>query len=619
MKSYTLTDDHELFIYDPKRYYKNSEWLNAILKQMKLLLNVNSVALYLFDFWADQYTCVQSISDDEIDLPHHLPMSILNKVHQYKKLSTKSAHLLMGDNEFERIAIASLEEDGDVFGYFLFFAKDKHQLASDKKHYITQIVKDMELIIYEMRKARQSVAQANKYENMYNITQKFHSSMNPRDVLAEITEIIYSIYPNFKCELYLSKNYQEDLSLPIKEFIYNERYADKASAQAFLTGKLKIESTNDSITLYAPFNGKQGVYGVMQLTSNEISHIPNSEVEFIRLLANTAGNALENAQLYQQSNFLIQDLQLINTFAHELNKLECLTSITQFIRKQFRSSFNAEEVGFVLINDLGKYEIEDASTSFFHSVNNTELITFLLDKVKNEKEAIFISDFKDRFEDVLLPFNSVILLPMVQTDHLIGIIIVLHSDSYYFTFDQYKLMISLVQHSTLAFDNIILREKLEQSVITDYLTKLYSREYLDEKCQEHLNVDEQGVLLLIDLDDFKLVNDSFGHDVGDMVLIQVSNIIRREIDGQGFAARWGGEELVIYLPEKNMQMGRVLANKLLSLIEQSTKPRITASIGLAHWDHTMKLTLDELLDKADQALYRAKRLGKNQYQIISNY
>ncbi len=150
------------------------------------------------------------------------------------------------------------------------------------------------------------------------------------------------------------------------------------------------------------------------------------------------------------------------------------------------------------------------------------------------------------------------------------------------------------------------------------MTKLYSREYLDRKCQEHLDKDNCGVFLLLDLDDFKLINDSYGHDVGDTVLIQVSNIIRREIDGKGFSARWGGEELAVYLPEADLQLGEILAHKVLLLIEHSTKPGVTASIGLVGWNNNAKLTLDELLDQADQALYKAKRLGKNQYQTITD-
>ncbi|WP_440896115.1 sensor domain-containing diguanylate cyclase [Amphibacillus sp. Q70] len=616
MKSYKLTDDHELFLYDPKRYYQNSQWLYTIVKQLKWLAKVQGVALYMYDSWVNEYVCVQAVCETKIQLPENLPKTIIKKIDQYKKLSNNTRQLFVKGKTYEAVSIASLSDNKGVFGYFTFFAENRKNFSSDKKEEILQLVKDAAEIIIEFRKTRQSIAQANKYEMMYNITKKFHSSMNPRDVLSEIVEIIYSIYPNFKCELILSKNYQEDLTLPVKELIYNKKYADKASAQAFLTGKIKIEETKNKINLYAPLNGKQGVYGVMQLTSSDVTRIPNDDVEFIRLLANTAGNALENAQLYQQSNLLIQDLQVINTFAHELNKLNCLPSTTAFIKEQFQTSFTVEEIGFILLSESNHYMVEKESTELFHREDMAESIHFLLEKVKREKEAIFISDFNKRFDEINLSYRSVILLPMIQTDQLIGVIMVMHSAPYYFTFDQYKLMVSLVQHSTLAFDNIILREKLEQSVITDYLTKLFSREYLDEKCQEHLVIDQQGAFLLLDLDDFKLINDSYGHDVGDTILIQVSNIIRREIDGKGFAARWGGEELAIYLPEANSQMGRAFAEKILSLIQYSTSPKITASIGLAQWDSKQKVSLNELFDQADQALYKAKRLGKNQYQAI---
>lgn len=78
MKSYALTDDHELFIHDPKKYYKNSDWLYSIVNQMRLRLNVHSVALYMFDSWADQYARVQSISAQETQLPERLPSEIVS-------------------------------------------------------------------------------------------------------------------------------------------------------------------------------------------------------------------------------------------------------------------------------------------------------------------------------------------------------------------------------------------------------------------------------------------------------------------------------------------------------------------------------------------------------------
>src|SRR5699024_11567597 len=127
-------------------------------------------------------------------------------------------------------------------------------------------------------------------------------------------------------------------------------------------------------------------------------------------------------------------------------------------------------------------------------------------------------------------------------------ITVLHERKTYFTCESFKLGQSLIHHATLALVNAVLREKLEKAVITDYLTGLYSRKYLDKMFNKHMKKDKQGTLILFDIDDFKKINDKYGHNIGDEVIIAVAKIIKNSISDQDIAARWGGEEFAIYLP-----------------------------------------------------------------------
>ncbi|MFB4163043.1 GGDEF domain-containing protein [Alteribacillus sp. JSM 102045] len=144
-------------------------------------------------------------------------------------------------------------------------------------------------------------------------------------------------------------------------------------------------------------------------------------------------------------------------------------------------------------------------------------------------------------------------VPMVQSREIKGIVIVLVKE---FTFHQFKLLQSLVHHSTLAFLNAMLHEQLETMVITDHLTKLHSRHYLDECILRALTQEKEGTFLLFDIDKFKKVNDTFGHQTGDQIIIQVGSIIQQNIRKNDIAARWGGEELAVYLPQTAASAGK---------------------------------------------------------------
>src|SRR5699024_10574896 len=105
---------------------------------------------------------------------------------------------------------------------------------------------------------------------------------------------------------------------------------------------------------------------------------------------------------------------------------------------------------------------------------------------------------------------SIMVIPMLDSERMFGFIIIAHEKPYYFSFDKYKFVQSFVQHAALAYANSILKEKLRETAITDYLTSLYMRNYLDEKIDTHMNNDQGGSFMLLDVDDFKLVNDTYG-------------------------------------------------------------------------------------------------------------
>ena len=199
-----------------------------------------------------------------------------------------------------------------------------------------------------------------------------------------------------------------------------------------------------------------------------------------------------------------------------------------------------------------------------------------------------------------------------------GYALALHREPYFFSFDTFKLFVSLIQHSTLAFTNTILREELEKMVVTDYLTKLYSRSYLDEKIKASMQVDGGGTFIIIDIDNFKKINDTYGHQIGDEVIIQVADIIRSNIRGSDIGARWGGEELAVYLPRVSLEVGKKVAERLVTSVRETSEPTVTVSCGLSYWEHSSNETYFSLFKRADNALYKAKTTGKNKVVVYED-
>lgn len=460
-----------------------------------------------------------------------------------------------------------------------------------------------------------------KFEQLFLATSKFHSSMNTEDVLDKLIEILKQALPDFAYFLLLSHdNSNNHRNLPIKVLQYDQDSSNISAIQSYVTGTVQLEdlSTENTYILYVPLKGNQGVYGVLQVISENYAKFSDSETEFISLLVNTAGNALENAQLYHQSKRLVKDLQLINETSHHLNSILRLNDAMDFMSKQIIQSFDAEEVGFILF-DSHKTTPLPGSTSFFLTAAAKEYVHFVVSRIINEKELLFIGDITADYQFQNPIYRSLMAVPMVQSNELKGVAIVLHPKPYFFSFETFKLLQSLIMHSTLVFTNSILREELEKLVITDYLTKLFSRNYLDERIQFSMKHDNFGVFILIDIDDFKKINDNYGHHVGDESIIQVAKIIKSSIRANDIGARWGGEELAIYLPKVEIELGVNIAERLVKRVYDESNPKITISCGVAFWRVDNKESTFNLFKRADKALYIAKNTGKNRVVIDNNY
>ena len=165
-----------------------------------------------------------------------------------------------------------------------------------------------------------------------------------------------------------------------------------------------------------------------------------------------------------------------------------------------------------------------------------------------------------------------------------------------------------------------LTEKIKRLSEEDYLTKLHNRrkihELLENEISRSKRYNSTFAVILLDIDNFKITNDKFGHNAGDQVLVQISDIISKTIRESDIASRWGGEEFLVFCPHTNIDGAFSLAEKLRNNIEKNEFAGVgykTSSFGVAQIEHAD--TVQSLIQRADEALYSAKNSGKNMVMV----
>lgn len=457
--------------------------------------------------------------------------------------------------------------------------------------------------------------EASHRERLFLISKRLYDQINPQSVVREMLQSLEELFQESTIRLFLSQdNLEGDDRVKPLEF---RSTTDDIVTEAFLEGKHCIDrSVPGTIRLAIPMNGKQAAYGVLCITFKE-GHFDELDLPAFMLIADTAGSAFENAKLYEQSNVLINELRLINEMAKRLNQSLKSQEIFQFTTTELLKIFSADYCCLLQLDSDHEHFVVKSS-------NIESLIgkQFTIDYgftgiVYRTKEAIITSDYwnthpvsSELMEETKA--RSLIASPIFVDGEVAGVILVIHREANYFTYDNYKLLQVMSSHIGLAVTNATLHAEMRKMVITDNLTNLRVRHYLDEQIQRRQGIDIQGSLILVDIDYFKLINDTHGHQTGDRILIQVASIIKSSIRANDIAARWGGEELAIYLPNIPSSTAVQIAERIRLRVETETSPKVTVSCGVSEWNSEQeKISVESLFYRADMALYQSKNNGRN--------
>jgi diguanylate cyclase (GGDEF)-like protein len=249
---------------------------------------------------------------------------------------------------------------------------------------------------------------------------------------------------------------------------------------------------------------------------------------------------------------------------------------------------------------------------------------------ENGTTTFYTRDYGDRGKDIGLfpfrelqkPIRSLYGRLLVANDDINGVLFLvsLRSD----TFSEYNrnyLLDTLMNQVAMVANNSLLHRKIEDQAMTDGLTGLLNHRTfmgkLTEKYRELERTPRPFSILLMDIDKFKLVNDKYGHPVGDVAIKAVARILHETIRGSDFVARYGGEEFAAGMVETDIRGAEQMAERVRSIMEKTMITRVhdgelrcTLSIGVVSFPQDTGNLVD-LVTMADEALYHAKRSGRN--------
>ncbi len=325
---------------------------------------------------------------------------------------------------------------------------------------------------------------------------------------------------------------------------------------------------------------------------------------------------------YAEMRKVIRDLSATLSF-NDL-KFQIIKTIQSYIKKV--------DVVLLFLNDSKNEKLSLVASDIVDSVKFPKVVKsgdIYDDWVLKNMQPLYV---KDLASDVRFDvnqsngkdfFKSLMVAPIVNQSKVIGTLRVNSKEVNAFSMDDYRVFNIIANISSVALGNSFLYKQTNELAIRDSLTGLfvhrYFRQRLKEEHKRFLISNAPLSFILADLDDFKKLNDAFGHTAGDIVLKSVSHIVSEAVASNGLVARYGGEEIAIVLPSTCLEDATRLAEKIRIAVEdkvydfRSSKVSVSLSLGVAAIPENV-LDVDELIDLADKRMYQAKKSGKNRVE-----
>jgi diguanylate cyclase (GGDEF)-like protein len=371
--------------------------------------------------------------------------------------------------------------------------------------------------------------------------------------------------------------------------------------------------------LAIPLMVRDEVVGVLDCQSENLNHFDSDTIDLLMLFSTQASMALENAHLYSLERRRAKQLEVINAIAQQatavLNQAELLERVCGLMQQ----SFAVEQVSVLLREEeeLVLRASHGSLTSMTPVGGRLPLTAELCGRSLAEGHTI-VESCVTNGSGLSLETRSCIGIPLVAFGQTLGVLVLESAKEGQFVNREGESLEAVADICATAIQNVHYVERVKQLAYLDGLTGIFNRRFFEIRILEEIDRARRFqtgmAVLMVDIDQFKRLNDESGHLLGDEVLRQVSSIFSQQLRKIDVVCRYGGEEFGILLSQTNPQHALAVAEKLRRLIETWQFPGVarpvTISTGVAAYPNH-GTTRDELVKAADAGLYAAKQTGRN--------
>ena len=384
------------------------------------------------------------------------------------------------------------------------------------------------------------------------------------------------------------------------------------------------QSTRSELAI--PLMVRDEVVGVLDLQSDRLDYFTKETIELLTLFSTQASIALQNARLYSLERQRARQLEAINTIAQQTTAVMELEDLLARVCSVIQHAFQVPHVSLLLREDnelvLRAHEgtLKACIPTGMRLPVDREPWARILETggTLNEKDLTSAPSSYKLFAESA----SRLSIPLISFGQTLGVLTLHSSRKNAFRESELESLESVADICASSIQNAHYVERIRQLSYLDGLTGIFNRRFFELRIMEEIERARRcgtGLAVVIaDIDQFKKLNDEFGHLLGDEVLRQVSSLFHQQLRKIDVVCRYGGEEFAILLTNTSAQHALSVIEKLRRLVEGWQFPgvprKVTISAGIAAFpEHGT--TRDELIRAADTGLYAAKQAGRNRVSL----